>query len=80
MKIKDVSTAVVFEPVTLEITFESLKELQVFYGMIGGSFAGILDVAHGNHGIDRANISLDYLDDVQDPIYDWVDGQLSKYD
>jgi hypothetical protein len=80
MKIKDVGAAIVFEPVTLEITFESLKEVQVFYGMIGGSIENILKVADGEHGIDRENISIDDTSDVQDPIYDWVDGQLAKYD
>lgn len=75
MKIKGAEAKLEFEPVTLEITFESLQELEVFRGMSNASICTIEENMRQS-----ANVHEDIIDMVSMKLYDWAVEKLSKYD
>lgn len=75
MKIKDSEVKKVFEPVTLEITFESLMELKIFWGMTNAPDKEVENNMSEYGPCDHQDISsLIYQ------LFDWVSEQLTKYD
>ena len=75
MRIKDSVVETKFEPVTLEIAFESLEELEVFWGMTNAPEREIEENMRANNKIDNY-----IIDKVTTSLFRWADGQIRKYD
>jgi len=75
MKIKDTVREAKFEPVMLEVTFESLKELEVFWGMTNAPDREIEDNMSEHGPCNHLEISL-----ITSDLFAWADRQIQKYD
>lgn len=67
-----------FEPITLNITFESKKELEYFYGMVNCADYYITKNANQDHRINASEWDLGDLELFSTDLFDWVDCKLDE--
>ena len=75
MKIKETVAKLEFEPITLEVTFESLEELEVFWGMTNAPSGEVEDNMRQPNDVDDCIINR-----ITEKLFDWADRQIQKYD
>ncbi|MFA7287374.1 MAG: hypothetical protein WC055_00695 [Melioribacteraceae bacterium] len=76
MKINSKEAQEGFKPIELSIVFETVQELEMFYGAVGCSWVAMEDAAESHDGVDTKK--WDSSKDITEDLFHWADSKLDE--